>query len=253
MDCLSRAQDKLIRSLYRRRVRREEGLCVCEGERACGELHALRPDLIRFGVVSGEVDVAGYPGVEFFLAPKEKFELLSSTVSPKGLILVAAIPKSPDASAPPLDPFALVLDRLTDPGNLGTILRTARAVGLKEVWHSAGTVDPFSEKTIRAAMAAQFALRLREFDSLDTLAAALRGFGVEKFFRAEPAGGLSCFEAVDLFERSAVVFGNEAFGAAALAGATQLHIPMPGDAESLNVAQAATVILFEAVRRRVLA
>ena len=252
MELLSRAHDKLVRSLYRRRVRREEGLCVCEGERACGELHALRPDLIRFGVVSGELDVSRYPGVEFFHAPKAKFELLSSTVSPKGLILVAAIPAAVAASEPPLDPFALVLDRLADPGNLGTILRTARAVGLKEVWHSAGTVDPFSEKTIRAAMASQFALRLRGFDTLDALAAALRGFGVDTFFRAEPAGGLSCFEAEGLFERSAVVFGNEAFGAAPLAGATQLHIPMPGDAESLNVAQAATVILFEAVRRKIL-
>ena len=151
--------------------------------------------------------------------------------------------------APMADPFALVLDRVGDPGNFGTILRTARAVGLHEVWLTRGTADPFSDKVVRSASGAQFALKIRYGGDLPELAADLRKLGVKTCYRTLPASGGNVFLEPDLFDRSAIILGCEATGVAELENSRGLNIPMPGDAESLNVAQAATVILFEYVRR----
>ncbi len=153
------------------------------------------------------------------------------------------------ADIKPVDPFILILDRLTDPGNFGSILRTARAVGLNEVWYTAGSVDPFNDKVIRAAMSSQFVIGMRCFSDLDELGNELYRFGYNKIYRTDPHNGESCFAAENLFSNSAIIIGNEADGAASLAGSIDITIPMPGSAESLNVAQAATVILFEHIRR----
>lgn len=163
-----------------------------------------------------------------------------------------AIVKQPDyvpLEAPRKDPYALVLDRVADPGNFGTIIRTARAVGLREIWTVKGGVDPFADKTIRSASSAQFALGIRMAGTLDQMVRSLKELGVKKFFRTEPAKGYSVFQERELFHDSAIVLGNEANGAGEIPGSLPLNIPMPGSAESLNVAQAATVILFESVRR----
>ena len=143
-----------------------------------------------------------------------------------------------------------MLDRVADPGNFGTILRTARAAGLHEIVIVKGGVDPFGEKSMRSGMGAQFAMGIRKYDSLADAAEQLKNLGVKTFYRTEPAGGNSVFKETDLYQNSAVILGNEANGAAPLEGAVPLVIPMPGSAESLNVAQAGTVVLFEYVRRR---
>ena len=147
------------------------------------------------------------------------------------------------------DPWVLLLDRVMDPGNFGTILRTARAAGLHEIVVVKGGVDPFGEKALRAGMGAQFAMGIRKFDSLADAAEHLKEMGVKTFYRTEPAGGNSIFKEEGLFEKSAIILGNEANGADPLDGSVPLVIPMPGSAESLNVAQAGTVVLFEYVRR----
>ncbi len=149
-------------------------------------------------------------------------------------------------------PFILVLDRIADPGNFGTILRTALSVGLSDVWYSSGTVDPFSEKTIRSALGAQFRLKLMEFENLSPLVKQFRKQGFNTVYRTEPAGGESCFDVKGLFDKSIIIFGNEASGAANIETSVPLHIPMPGGYESITVAQAVTVILFDAVRRKIL-
>ena len=86
-------------------------------------------------------------------------------------------------------------------------------------------------------------------DDLPELAADLRKLGVKTCYRTLPASGGNVFLEPDLFDRSAIILGCEATGVAELENSRGLNIPMPGDAESLNVAQAATVILFEYVRR----
>lgn len=102
---------------------------------------------------------------------------------------------------------------------------------------------------MRSASGAQFALSVREHGTLDEVVALLRAKGFRRIFRTAPGGGRNVFTEPELFTDSVVVLGNEGAGAGEIPGAVNVLIPMPGDTESLNVAQAATVILFEHVRR----
>ncbi|MDD3117596.1 MAG: RNA methyltransferase [Victivallales bacterium] len=243
---MTRRREMLLRALATRHGRKKYGLCLCEGMRCCRDLYLSAPELIAFMVCADDL-VDNFPGRDVIRIPRDGFRKFSATVASPGIMAVARRPQ-PVAGAP-RDPFVLVLDRVADPGNFGTIIRTARAVGLREIWYTAGAADPFSDKVIRAAMASQFVIGMREFPDLEAVAAALRQYGYEHIYRTDVNAGADCFTAASLFERTAIVMGSEAHGAGPIAGATALTIPMPGDAESLNVAQAATVILFEYVRR----
>ncbi|OGV18767.1 MAG: hypothetical protein A2X47_01075 [Lentisphaerae bacterium GWF2_38_69] len=243
--------EKFILSLYDRKNRYEANQCVCEGLRASQELYSITPELIEYAVVTNKADSSFLKGIKIFEADERVFNKISSTVSSQGILLVAKIPKLSDR---PLQdtPFALVLDRIADPGNFGTILRTCVSVGLKDVWFSSTSVDPYSEKTIRSALCAQFSLNLHAYNNVNTLVDNLEKEGFQRIYRTDPSGGKNCFETGKLFEKSIIVFGNEANGISDVKDSIPVNIPMPGKFESLNVAQAVTVILFEAVRRKIL-
>jgi TrmH family RNA methyltransferase len=98
-------------------------------------------------------------------------------------------------------------------------------------------------------MGAQFGLNLRGFPSLDELLSAAAEAGYGRFFYADPHGGESCFTAPGIYDRSVVIIGGEPSGSH-VEQAQSINIPMPGNYESINAAQAATVLLFEYVRRR---
>jgi RNA methyltransferase, TrmH family len=245
---LTKNQEKFISSLYRRKKRYEHGLCICEGLRACQELYQTNKDLIEFAVLRDDIPSLEFKDIDLYTLPKEKFEKLSATVKTQGILFIAKIPPVEQEKELNQD-FYLLLDRIADPGNFGTILRTASAIGLKEIWYSAGTVDPFSEKTIRSALAAQFRLKFVEYTNINNAVTTLKERGVKHIYRTEPSGGESCFKAEKLFNNSAIIFGNEAGGLDEIENTIPLNIPMPGKFESLNVAQAVTVILFEYVRR----
>jgi TrmH family RNA methyltransferase len=144
--------------------------------------------------------------------------------------------------------FALVLDGLRDPGNLGTILRTADAAGVQAVFLAPGTVDAYNPKVVRAAMGAHFHVPLVAA-GWTALAGRLRGLSL---WLAEARQGLA-YDQVDWRQPSALIIGAEAAGpgdAARRLAPKQVSIPMPGQAESLNAAVAAGIILFEAARQR---
>ena len=247
----TRNMEKSLLSLYDRKKRNETQLCVCEGLRACQELYLINPELIEYAVVTDKVDSSFLKGIRVFHAEERFFKRISSTVNSQGILLAAKIPRLPSDGFTDA-PFALVLDRIADPGNMGTILRTCASVGLKNIWVSDSSVDPYSEKTIRSALCAQFALNLHQYKEIDTLVEELRKSGFGKVYRTEPAGGINCFESQELFEKSIIIFGNEANGIKDVKDSSAVNIPMPGKFESLNVAQSVTVILFEAVRRKIL-
>jgi TrmH family RNA methyltransferase len=169
---------------------------------------------------------------------------LSALASAPELLAVAARPH-------PAKPIAaasrVLLEDVQDPGNLGTILRSAAAAGVNEVFLSKGCVDAFSPKVLRSGMGAHFALAIHEDADL---AAVLTEFAGTKVVTALD-GAVSLY-GVDLTGPVAFVFGNEGSGVSAdlqaLAPA-RVKIPMPGQAESLNVAMAATICLFERVRQ----
>ncbi len=246
VSALTRRRESLIRTLYTRHGRKKHGLCICEGLRSCRDLFLSNPELIEFMVCADDVE-ADFPGKDICRISRQEFKSLTATIEAQGIMAVVRRPEPP--AGLPADPFILVLDRVADPGNLGTIIRTARAVGLTELWYTSGSADPYSDKVIRSAMASQFVIGLREFSTLEELTAALRQAGYDRIYRTDVGTGANCFTEEGLFTRSAIVMGSEAHGAGKIEGSTLLTIPMPGDAESLNVAQAATIILFEHVRR----
>lgn len=246
---LTRKQESLIRSLGTRHGRRESGFCLVEGLRTAREAVQLRPDLVELCILREGTSFPEAIQEKTVTVPEKQYETLCGTVNSQGVLLLCREPGYLSPETPISDPWVLLLDRVADPGNFGTILRTARAAGLHELSVVKGGVDPFGEKALRSGMGAQFAMGIRKFESLDDAAEHLKKMGVKTFYRTEPAGGNSIFKEESLFESSAVILGNEANGAAPLEGAVPLVIPMPGSAESLNVAQAGTIVLFEYVRR----
>ena len=249
---LTIADEKLILSLHGSHGRRKCDLRLCEGLRACSELMANAPELVRLAVrTESFAPVPPLDSLDFRVVSDAKLAKLATTVSPQGVMLVVEAP-SMSADFELSDPFAVVLDGVADPGNMGTIIRTMRSVGLKQLFLTSGTADPFSPKVVRSAMAAQFAMEIRKFATLADVVSKLRGKGLERFWRCDPHKGASLFETENVFANSAIILGGEAGGAEELSGTDPLTLPMPGGYESINVAQAATVFLFDAVRRKVI-
>ena len=141
----------------------------------------------------------------------------------------------------------LLLESVQDPGNLGSILRCAVASGVRDVFLSAGSVFAWAPKVVRAGQGAHFSLSIHENISFGDLRARISG----RIVATEPGASQSVFDS-DLRGSVAWLFGNEGAGlsAAAAALATErVRIPMPGGTESLNVAAAVAVCLFEQVRQ----
>lgn len=247
---LTRREKSLLKALTDRIGRRRYRCCRCEGVRAVRELAAFFPETIRF-VVATERGAAALamPEVDTRVVSEAEFAEYSGTVSSQGVIAVAEIP--PQAEGAVEGDFILALDQLGDPGNFGTIARCLRAVGQRELWYTKGSIDPWGDKAIRSGMGAQFGLRLRRYDTLEELTVAAREAGFGRVFLADAHGGESCFLQEGLFDRSVIVIGGEPNGIMGAApGAASVTIPMPGEYESINAAQAATVLLFESVRRK---
>ena len=246
---LSKKQTALVRSLYTRHGRKKSGRCVCEGMRCCGELYDARPDLLEFSIATAKTaEAMSIPGVCEIVSDPE-LAALSATVNSQGILAIARIPEQPAMDDPVAEPFILALDQVGDPGNFGTIIRTALAAGLREIWYTKGAVDPFNDKVIRSALGAQFRMKLRLFDTLDALAAQAGSFGYGPVYLTDPHQCKNCYTTDQLYQKSVVVIGSEGNGVSPLEQGIPVTIPMPGNFESLNAAQAATIFIFEYVRR----
>ena len=173
------------------------------------------------------------------------FRELSPVTTPTGILSVVETPRPP---APPKEPGPCVLlEDIQDPGNVGSILRSAAAAGMPEVYLSRGSVHAWSPRVLRAGMGAHFVTRIYENIDLESFVEAYPG----TVFATRRDAALPVFSA-DLRGRVGLLFGNEGAGLSAslarLAHQT-ISIPMPGTAESLNVAAAAAVCMFERVRQ----
>lgn len=176
-------------------------------------------------------------------------DALTDSVTPQGIVAVASMPdRSPERLAD--SDLVLVLDRVADPGNAGTLMRTAAAAGAGAVVFTSGSVDPYSGKCVRAAAAALFRLDVVVDVSFEEVERIVHDAGL-RLLGLDPSG--APYYEVDLRQRAALVAGNEAWGIAPehrehLDGT--VGIPMPGGIESLNVASAVSIVLFEAVKQR---
>jgi TrmH family RNA methyltransferase len=171
----------------------------------------------------------------------------SDTQTPQG-ILVVLEPR--DLRLPPHPDFLFIVDQVRDPGNLGTILRTAAAAGVDGVLLPPGTVDVYAPKVVRAAMGAHFRLPIRLL-SWEEIGAQLESSDLRTYL-ADARKGVEYTQA-DFRSPLALIIGSEAEGAGAQAQSLaeeRVFIPMPGGMESLNAAIAAGILLFEVVRQR---
>ena len=173
------------------------------------------------------------------------FDQLSQVVTPTGIV---AVVKTPRPQPVPADMEACVLlEDLQDPGNLGSILRSAAAAGVRHVLLSKNSVHAWSPRVLRAGMGAHFMLDIHEQADLLAVAAAFKG----KVIAASQSASRSLFD-TDLTGRIAFAFGNEGLGLSpglTRSASGTVAIPMPGKVDSLNVAAAAAVCLFERVRQ----
>ena len=249
---LTRRMEREFTDLQSRHGRKKSPYCLCEGVRCCTEvLAAVDRSNIALAVTSGKLHGQfDFDNIDHAIVDDEKLQKLSGTITSQGILLLVKRPAvDPEKFPSPADPFILAVDQLGDPGNFGTILRTARAAGLKEFWYTAGSADPFAPKVTRSALGAQFGMILREFADLETLTGFAARCGYKNLYLTDPHTGESCFESAGLFEKSVVVIGSEAHGIGSEVSGNRVTIPMPGNFESLNAAQAATIVLFEHVRR----
>ncbi len=171
------------------------------------------------------------------------FAELSELKSLTGIIALIDLPQPAVGQSR----FALLLEDIQDPGNLGSMLRSAAAAGCDAVFLSMGCADAWSPKVLRAAMGGHFALRIYERQDLPGVAKAFTGTLLATSLQA----ARSLYEC-DLRGNVAFLIGNEGTGLSddVLSLAIQITIPMPGNVESLNAAAATAICLFEAVRQR---
>ncbi|MPZ70603.1 MAG: hypothetical protein GEU71_13905 [Actinobacteria bacterium] len=190
-------------------------------------------------------------GVKVIHVADEVLASLADTSTPQGVVAVVEI-RSLDLAALPADAdLVVILADVRDPGNAGTILRSALAAGADAAVFGTGSVDPYHPKTVRSGAGALF--RLPVVRGLETPAAieALKASGFT-LVGADASADVS-YTDVDMTGPVAIVLGNEAWGLLAETAALldrSVSIPMPGPAESLNVGIAGALLLFEAVRQR---
>ncbi|UJF36454.1 TrmH family RNA methyltransferase [Paenibacillus hexagrammi] len=242
--------------LLERRGRDKQGRYLIEGYHLVEE--ALRSGAAVECVVysvdkdlpSGLLEAAGV-AVEWIAVSQAVLEKCSDTQTPQGVFaVVAKRGMTADELLEARPDLAVILDGVQDPGNLGTIIRSADAVGAGAVVIGRGTVDLYNPKTIRSTMGSLYHLPIVEADLQELLPRA-RERGM-RLVTTSLQAQRSCYE-TDLRQPTWLVMGNEAKGVSPEVAAlsdVQVIIPMQGKAESLNVAMAATVLLFEASRQR---
>ena len=246
---------KAARKLHTRKGRIAAGALLVEGVRLLGDAwrSGIRPQVIFYapemlGSDEGLALLAGLQdaGCACFGCAPAVFASLAETVTPQGIAAVLPLPELP---MPPQPTLVLILDGIGDPGNAGTLIRSAEAAGADAVIVGPGTVDPFNDKAIRAGMGAHFRLPVRRCAGWDDVMALLPA--AMAWYVADAHGG-AAYDSVDWRQPSAVVVGSEAHGPGSYVSerSTGILIPMAGSTESLNAAIAGSVILFEAARQR---
>jgi TrmH family RNA methyltransferase len=244
------------RRLHRRRERDHSGLFLVEGPRAVREAlaaGAVTELFVEQGQDHAEI-LARAGGVRVYPVTAVGLAALCETVTPQGVVAVARHRHVSLATALTARPaLVAVLAGVADPGNAGTVLRTADAAGAAVVVFPDGSVDPYNGKCVRASAGSIFHVHLVRGGTAEQALASLKNAGCT-VLAADARGERDLDELLDaggLADRTAWVFGSEAHGLpAALAGAAdaRVRVPVRGRAESLNLAAAAAVCLYASAR-----
>jgi TrmH family RNA methyltransferase len=209
-----------VRSLYRRKIRELEKMAVLEGTRLVEDALSAGRTLIQLfcsetylETVKGKelVSFVERYGTDVIVVPDALINRISDTKTPQGIIAVVSIDEVSFDTAVELEPsFALLLDRVQDPGNVGTLVRTAAAAGTDCVIMMEGSADVYNPKALRASAGAVFRLPIVCCESPSYAIQRLQGAGMS-IVVGDNNADLQCFDAT-FPERVALVVGNEAAG-----------------------------------------
>ena len=254
MDLLTERSARIVaaRKLTRRAGRDAAGLFLAEGRQAVAEALAdpsgVQEVLATEAAAAAHRDLLASTTVPIRLVTEKAAAGLSETVTPQGLLAVCTmrdVAAEALTAAPPR--LAVALSELADPGNAGTILRTADACGAGAVVFGAGSADPYGGKAVRASAGSLFHVNVVRGAVLEPLIGSLQSAGVT-VLAADGGGEVALDElTTDLAGPVLWLFGNEARGVPAELAALadrRVRIPMRGRAESLNLAAAAAICLY---------
>lgn len=245
---------KLVRALLgSAKERREANAFVVEGVRLAEEAVNSHWGL-RFALYDESLSERGKSQVKSLMSQGFGVEMvsdslmksLSETETPQGILAVLEVKQLPIPNHPD---FLLIPDQIRDPGNLGTLLRSAAATGVQAVLLPPETTDAFAPKVVRSGMGAHFRLPIH-FMGWEEIKQMSKSANLQMYLA--DMDGKSCWE-TDLQQPIALIVGGEAEGASEEArklATEKISIPMAGNTESLNAGVAGSVLMFEVVRQR---
>jgi TrmH family RNA methyltransferase len=248
--------EKILRKLKQKKYRNEYGIYLCEGVRILET--AMEQKHIEFGMILWRGDLLNRPeyqkyhtfaqarSIEEYSCTQKQMEQISDDVTPPGVLFAV---KQPELSISYPDHLSgqviLYLDRISDPGNLGSIIRTAIWFGITDIMLSPDSADPYNPKTVRSTAGAIFAVHVLMNISYDSLFKIAKQQGYEIVI-TEPAGGVPLKEWQPV-KHSIICMGPEATGIARQIkhhADISVSIGGAGDLESLNLAVATGIILY---------
>lgn len=245
---------KLVKELLKKKAaRKKQGLFVVEGIRAVKEI----PEHIQIQtvLVSEKVDKEHYEAIsakEILVMPESLFETLSETTSPQGLMAIVKKVDVPLAELQMEEGPYLLLENLQDPGNLGTIIRTAHAFDFKGILMTKGCVDLYSPKVVRSTMSSLFYMPIVMDEEIGTYMDYLKAKG-KTIYTTALSDKAQWIHDVTFNQDMALVIGNEGNGVSEYClehTDYMMMIPMPGGAESLNASVATAVCMYEVLRQK---
>ncbi len=253
---------KEVKLLKFRKHREDRGLFFIEGTRFVEEAVKektriqklfISDELYESGAAEGLLSDRYNIGYEIYILAKKLFKEISDTENPQGILAVIESDYFPIGRLLSGEiSFLVLLDSIQDPGNMGTIIRTADAAGVQGIIASKGCVDPYNPKVLRATMGSVFHIPVCLSADLAQTALTLKARGF-KIYASHPEGSADYFD-IPSWTNSAVVIGNEANGISddvARCADLLVKIPMAGRAESLNASVAGALLMYEALRNKI--
>lgn len=248
---------KAAAELKQKKYRTQNGLYLAEGLRTAEEAVAYKAVETLFYVATDDertmrlLEDAAAQNIKLVCVSENVMKKIADTETPQGIIAVCKMRQPKLENLLASGKMLLVLDRVGDPGNIGTMLRTADAAGIGGLVLLKGCADIYAPKTVRSSMGSLFHIPVLSGVSEQEFVSAAKKAGYDLLVTC--LDGADNLYKADLSGRIAFVMGNEAGGVSEtlLAKADKrVYIPMAGRAESLNVAMAAGIVMFEALRRK---
>ena len=249
---------KAAAELKQKKYRTQNGLYLAEGLRTAEEAVAYKAVETLFYIATDDdrtmrlLEDAAMQNIKLVCVNENVMKKIADTETPQGIIAVCKMRQPKLETLLAGGKMLLVLDRVGDPGNIGTMLRTADAAGIGGLVLLKGCADIYAPKTVRSSMGSLFHIPVLSGVSEQEFVSAAKKAGYDLLVTC--LDGADNLYKADLSGRIAFVMGNEAGGVSETLlekADKRVYIPMAGRAESLNVAMAAGIVMFEALRRKV--